>query len=143
MIIDASNLLLGRMATYIAKQALLGEKIDIINCEQALISGKKSMVISKYKKKKAQGEHGHGPFFNSMPDRLVRRTIRGMLPYKTSRGKEAYKRVMCYIGVPDEFKESKILSIPEANHDKLPILSTVRIGYICSQIGGKYDKANS
>ena len=37
MIIDAKNLVLGRMATVVAKEALLGEKIDIINCEKAVV----------------------------------------------------------------------------------------------------------
>ncbi len=38
MIIDANNMILGRLASFAAKKALLGEKIDVINCEKAVIS---------------------------------------------------------------------------------------------------------
>ena len=49
MIIDATNLLVGRLATVVAKKALLGGKIDIVNAEKAIISGPKRLVINKYK----------------------------------------------------------------------------------------------
>ena len=35
IVIDATNLILGRMGTYAAKKALTGSTIDIINCEQS------------------------------------------------------------------------------------------------------------
>ena len=49
MILDATNLILGRMATAVAKKALLGEKIDIVNCENAVISGNKYQILERYK----------------------------------------------------------------------------------------------
>jgi large subunit ribosomal protein L13 len=137
MIVDASNLLLGRLATSVAKKALIGEKIDIINCENAVISGKKKMIIARYKQQKERGEHSHGPFFQSMPDRFVRRTIRGMLPYKTPKGRDAFKRIMCHIGTPTEFKDGKKIEIKEADAQKLPILSSITVGEVCSLLGGK------
>ena len=39
MIINADNLVLGRMAAIAAKQALLGEDVRIVNCEKAIITG--------------------------------------------------------------------------------------------------------
>ena len=36
--IDATNLILGRLASYAAKKAQLGENVDIINCEAAVIT---------------------------------------------------------------------------------------------------------
>ena len=47
MIIDANNLILGRMATFIAKQALLGEDIKIVNCEKAVITGDRKEILLK------------------------------------------------------------------------------------------------
>ncbi|HIH42466.1 TPA: 50S ribosomal protein L13 [Candidatus Woesearchaeota archaeon] len=135
MIIDASNLLLGRMATVVAKKALLGEKIDIVNCENALISGKRNMILAHYRHKKERGTYKHGPFFYSMPDKFVRRTIRGMLPYRTKRGLDAYKRIMCYIGVPSDFKSTSIETIQVADSEKLPILHTISVGEVCNQLG--------
>ena len=49
MIINAENLVLGRMAAVVAKQALLGEDINIVNCEKAVITGDKVSNYEKYK----------------------------------------------------------------------------------------------
>ena len=136
MIIDATDLLIGRMSTVVAKKALLGEKIDIVNCENAVISGTRSHVMEAYKIKRERRTTG-GPFFPVMPDRFVRRTIRGMIPYKKPKGSPAYKRVMCYIGVPEQFKNSKLETIKEANVSKLPNLRFVKVGDICKELGAK------
>lgn len=136
MIIDATDLLIGRMATVIAKKAMLGERIDIVNCENAAISGSKSHVMEAYKRKRERRTIG-GPFFPVMPDRFIRRTIRGMIPYKKPKGSGAYKRVMCYIGVPEQFKNSKTETIKEANISKLPNLKFVRVGAVCKELGAK------
>src|SRR4030042_6558254 len=99
MILDANNMILGRFASFAAKKALLGEKIDIINCEKAIITGDKKGVLHKYwYRARDMGGPRKGPFLSRMPDRFVRRIVKGMLPMNKTRGKEAYKRVMCYIG---------------------------------------------
>src|SRR4030042_3500372 len=100
IVIDASNLILGRMANFAAKQALLGNEVKIINCEKAVISGKRENVFDEFLNRRERGTPRKGPFIHRMPDKIVRRTIRGMLPWKKSRGKEAYRRVMCYYGIP-------------------------------------------
>ena len=101
MIINADGLITGRLASYAAKQALLGEKVDIINSEKACITGSKPQILEKYDAKLKRGNPFKGPYFPSTPDKILKRTIRGMLPWKISRGKEAFKRVKCYIGVPE------------------------------------------
>jgi len=132
MIIDASDMILGRLATYIAKKALLGEKVDIVNCEKAVITGNKQSVFEKYKKRNERGSRPtKGPFIPKMPDRFVRRCIRGMLPYKQEKGINAFKRVMCYIGMPDEFKDKKIEVIQDCNVSKVPSLKYVYVDEIC------------
>ena len=52
MIIDAKDMIVGRFATVAAKKALLGEKVDIINCESAIITGNKKNLIVAIKKEK-------------------------------------------------------------------------------------------
>ena len=135
MIIDASDMILGRLATYIAKKALLGEKVDIVNCEKAVITGNKQSVFEKYKKRNERGSRPtKGPFIPKMPDRFVRRCIRGMLPYKQEKGINAFKRVMCYIGMPDEFKDKKIEVIQDCNVSKVPSLKYVYVNEICNSM---------
>ena len=139
MIIDATNLIAGRLATEVAKKALLGEKIDIINSEKAILSGKKTEVFAKFKSKYDKGIPLKGPYVHRSPDRLLRRIIRGMLPYKQERGAEALKRVMCWKGIPEPFKGKKAETLKQADISKLPNLKYVTLGDIAKQIGGKID----
>ena len=119
MIIDANNLILGRLGAFVAKQALLGESIDIVNCEKAIISGKKADVLGKYKQRRARGEPYHGPFYPRNPKGIVKRTIRGMLPYKKTQGRAALKRLKIWIGVPEELKKQELIKLESSDVNKL------------------------
>jgi|SRR3989344_5495404 len=123
-VIDATGLILGRMATRVAKMALMGEEVKIVNCEKAIISGKQNQVLAKWRERKHRTDPVKGPFISILPDRIVRRAIRGMLPHKnakteTARGIMAFKRVMCYISVPDELKTAKFETVVGAESDRL------------------------
>ena len=136
MIIDGKNLIMGRVCTVAAKKALLGEKVDIVNCEHIIITGNRAHILSEYKRRKDMGTYV-GPHLNRVPDRFVRRTVRGMLPYKQPRGMAALKRVMCYRGVPEGFKDKKMETLPEANVSKMANLKYVTVGDVCKHLGGK------
>lgn len=137
MIIDATDLIVGRMASIAAKKAMLGEKIDIINCQNAVISGSRKNIIANYKQKKARATVFKGPYIPRMPDRFVRRIIRGMLPYKKEKGRKAFERIMCYIGVPKEFEGKKAETIDNASISKRNLTRFVRISDLCSELGAK------
>lgn len=137
MIIDATDLIAGRLATVVAKKALLGEKIDIVNSEKAIITGKKTEIFERYKKTADRGIPLKGPYLHRSSDRLLRRIIRGMLPYKQPRGADAYKRVMCWKGVPEPFKTQKLETVETAHVKKLPNLKFVTLGDVSEQLGGK------
>ena len=113
-IIDAQGATLGRLCTAVAKSLLNGDEIAIVNSEKALISGKKKKIKQDYKEKREVGTYRKGPFFHRSPERIVRRTVRGMIPYQTSHGRAAYKRLKCYIGIPDEFQGKKTEVIEQA-----------------------------
>ncbi len=132
--IDVKDLILGRFSTVIAKRAILGEKINLVNCEKAIITGDKVSVFKFYKEKNERGNPLKGPYTQKMPDRFVRRTIRGMLPYKQEKGKKAFKNVMCYIGIPDEFKNDKIETIPTANITKSKTFKYTTVGDLCKHL---------
>lgn len=137
MIIDAKDLVLGRMGAYVAKQALLGEKIDIVNCERSVISGKRQQIFAHYEKLFRRGTHSTGPFYYRRPDMFVKRTIRGMLPYKRERGLKAYKNIKCYIGTPEKLSSGKAITIKEANADKLQEVKFISVKEICMHLGAK------
>jgi large subunit ribosomal protein L13 len=118
-IIDAKNLILGRMASIVAKRLLKGEKIIVVNAEKAVLSGKRKSKVREAKEFLEVGHPKKGPFHYRRPDRIVRRTVRGMLPYKQPKGKQAYKRLKVFIGIPEELKDQKMEALAEAHAKKL------------------------
>ena len=108
-IIDGKNAVLGRLASYVAKQLLKGEEIVIVNCEDVIITGSKKDIKESFDEKRRKvGSGQKGPKYPRTKDRIVKRVIRGMLPnHRKGRGKQAYKRVKCYVGVPKQFQDSK------------------------------------
>jgi len=117
-IIDASDMILGRLASTVAKRLLAGENIMIINAEKAVISGNKRSILDRYKQRfgiRTLTAPWRGPFHNRRPDRFMKRTIRGMLPHKTPRGKKAYKRLIVHIGVPDKIEDKLKETLPQAS----------------------------
>ena len=133
-VIDASGLILGRMSSIIAKRLLQGENIVIINAEKAVISGKRKPVIRERKEFLEVGHPWKGPYHYRRPDRIVRRTIRGMLPYHQPKGKQAYKRLRVYIGIPEEFRDKPHETIPEASSKKLKC-HFITVGELAKEIG--------
>ncbi len=133
-VIDASGLILGRMASIVAKRLLEGERIEIVNAEKAVVSGKRLRVIEKYKEFLEVGGQGRGPIHWRRPDRIVRKTIRGMLPYREWRGKRALRRLRVHIGVPEELQDVEMKTIPEAHVNRLrgPYIT---VGEIAESIG--------
>ena len=137
VVIDASDLILGRLATVVAKRALLGESIDVINCEKAIITGNKKAILGRYQQKREIGSPLKGPFFPRRPDMLVRRTIRGMLPYKRGKGKDAFKRVKCHIGIPKGLENQKTETIKNASISKLTTLKYIRVQDLSKSLGAR------
>ena len=137
MIVDGTNMLLGRLASFVATQAQLGKKIDIVNCEKAVISGKKERIYSDYLAKKQMGSSTKGPFFFRVPEKFVRRAIRGMLPYKGYHGKLAFARIKCHRGVPSEFAKEKTTVFEQADLKRLNVMRYATVEDVCKIIGGK------
>lgn len=134
-IIDADGSILGRMCTAVAKRLINGEEVVIVNSEKALIAGKKSAIKERYKQKRKVGTYRKGPFFPRMPDRLVKRTVRGMIPYQTSHGRAAFKKLKCYIGIPEEFKGKKFESIAYAKKHPVEFMT---VGELSRSLGVRF-----
>lgn len=49
----------------------------------------------------------------------MKRAIRGMLPHKTPRGKQAYRRLIVHIGVPDKIEDKLKETIPQASIERI------------------------
>ncbi len=135
MIIDATDKILGRMATFVAKKALAGEDVVIINAEKAIMSGSKKGILNKFKARRDRGDSIHGPHYPRMPDKIVRRAIRGMIPTSKPSGTIAYKKVKVYIGTPEGIKADDIkLNSKENLKDKRYMI----LEDICEWLGAKW-----
>lgn len=115
-VIDASGLIMGRLSSNVAKSLLADENLEIaiVNAEKCIISGSRKRVLEQYLDKRHMNHPRKGPYFPRMPDMILKRTIRGMLPYQQPRGRNALKRVKVYIGEPSEFKDSKKETVKDA-----------------------------
>lgn len=102
-IVDASDLVLGRAASLIAKRLLSGESIVVVNAEKSVVTGSRQSVLEIYRANRARGSVRSGPHFPRYPDRIFRRTVRGMLPHLKPRGRDAFDRLEVHIGVPPEY----------------------------------------
>lgn len=133
---DAENQILGRLATVIAKELLSGERVVVVNSEKAVLSGNDKFKKQFYLQRIQRGDVKHGPFFPKQPDRIFRRAVRGMLPWHKPKGREAFRRLKVYLGVPEELKGKKFEKVEGADVGKLRC-KYISLGELSVDIGGK------
>lgn len=135
-VIDGEGLILGRLSSMVAKRLLAGEQIELVNAEKIVVSGAKKMIIEREKEFLGVGGHEKGPVHYRQPHRIVRKTIRGMLPHRKAHGREAFRRLKVHIGVPEEFEAAEKETIEKIQAHNLG-KRYVTIGEIAENIGWK------
>ena len=113
-VVDASGLVLGRAASLIAQRLLRGETIVVVHADRSVVTGDRARVLDFYIANRARGSKRSGPHYPRYPDRIFRRTVRGMLPHRKARGAEAFDRLVVHIGVPEEFRGTPAQSLDGA-----------------------------
>ena len=145
-LLDAKDKILGRFCSQVAKKALLGEYIVIINAKDAIISGNKKDIQEKYLAKlniSTATNPRRGPFWPRRPDNFMRNVIKKMLPRKKIRGKEALKRIHVYISdIPERFKKQyqnlTPIDIPHTDKKRLSYYNKyITLETLCHRIGWK------
>merc|ERR1719400_2154820 len=84
---------MGRLSSIVAKLILTGNKVVVLRCNVKPL---------------------RGPFHFRAPSKIFWRTVRGMTPHKTERGKDALKRLQTFEGVPPPYDKKKLMVIPSA-----------------------------
>ncbi len=144
LLLDATDKILGRFCSQVAKKALLGERVVVINAKHAIISGTKKNIHEKYLNKlniSTATNPTRGPFWPRRPDNFMRNIIKKMLPRKKIRGKEAIKKVHVYIGdIPERFQKryQKLIptEIPNAEKRRLSYYNRyITLENLCSRLG--------
>jgi large subunit ribosomal protein L13 len=136
LVYNADGQILGRLCSVIAKQLLKGESVTVVNAEKAVVSGNPKATKEQYLEKVRRGDPYKGPFFPSMPDVILRRTVRGMLPWHKPNGRKAYRKLKVFIGVPDELTKEKFEKVDAADAKRLRTKS-MTLGELSLSIGGK------
>ncbi len=118
-VIDGTGHVAGRLASIIAKRLLNGETIVVVNAEKIVITGKKNRVLGKFLKRISEwrtyyNPEKRGPKYPKTPDRIFKRMVRGMLPHKKPRGREALRRLRVYVGVPREYVDAEMERVEDA-----------------------------
>lgn len=117
VVVDAKGHLAGRLASYIAKEALNGQKITVVRCEKLLISGslyRNKLKCMNFRDKRENTNPKKGPIHQRSPAQMLLRKIRGMLPHKTPIGAAALGRVKCFDGCPLTFNAKKKFVVTDA-----------------------------
>lgn len=137
LVVDASNTVAGRIASVVAKQLLLGEHVIVINAEKAVLSGNRHSIIKEYKERlgiRTRTAPWKGPFHWRQPHGILRRIIRGMVPWKKARGRLAIKRLRVYTGTPEDLKITRRLDLPEFERIGR---RTIYLGEVARELGWK------
>ncbi|ELY64459.1 50S ribosomal protein L13 [Natrinema versiforme] len=135
LVVDAQDCILGRVASEVAQRALDGDRVAIVNAEDAVITGDEDDIFETYRTRQNLGSD-RGPYYPKRPDMIFKRSVRGMLPYKKTRGREALDSVRVYVGNPyenDDDHESEVLE--GTSLDRLSNIRFVHLHEVSEQLG--------
>jgi large subunit ribosomal protein L13 len=131
VVVDARDCIMGRVASEVAQSALDGNRVAIINAEEAVITGNEEATMDTYRTRANLGSDS-GPYYPKRPDRIFKRAVRGMLPYKQTRGREAFESVRIYVGNPHD-RDGEVLE--GTSLDRLSNIKFTSLGEISENLG--------
>nr|WIG64892.1 ribosomal protein L13 [Agasicles hygrophila] len=143
ILIDGKGHLLGRLAAIVAKTLLQGNKVTVVRCEQLNISGnfyRNKLKFMSFLRKRCNVNPARGPFHFRAPSRIFWKTVRGMVPHKTERGKQALRKLKAYEGIPPPYDRRKRVVVPGALRVIClkPGRKFCHVGRLSHEVGWKY-----
>ena len=111
-VIDAEDVVLGRLATHVANllrgkhkptfapHVETGDFVIIVNAEKVALTGRKREQAFQFRHSGYPGggkKHSFGQVLDNHPERLLEKTIKGMLP-KNKLGRAMSKKLKVYAG---------------------------------------------
>jgi len=135
IIIDADGHVLGRLSTDVAKRLMNGESVVVVNAEKAIITGNRSVIFDNYMAKYKRGKQINGPFFPKRADLILKRTVRGMIPFKSARGQDIYRNLQVFVGVPKDVNPAKLQKVEHATN--VWTSKFVTLGEVAEHLGSR------
>ena len=136
-VVDASGHIAGRLASVLAKRLLLGEEISVVNAEKAIITGRRAWIFEEFRHRRDIGSSRKGPYYPARPERILHRTIRGMLPYQQPRGRSALRRLRVYVGVPEALRDQPLERFAAAT--RITTTRYATLAEITRRLGAKFE----
>ncbi|EGR31204.1 hypothetical protein IMG5_115900 [Ichthyophthirius multifiliis] len=110
VVIDAQGHLLGRLASYVAKELLSGQRIVVVRAEGINVSGslfRNRVKFSEFLNKWMNHNPRRGFQHFRAPTKIFWRCVRGMIPHLTPRGAAALQKLKIFEGVPAPYDRVK------------------------------------
>jgi len=110
VVIDAKGHLLGRLASYVAKELLNGQRIVVVRSEGINVSGslfRNRVKFQEFLNKWMNHNPRRGVQHFRAPSRIFWRSVRGMIPHLTPRGAAALDRLKIFEGIPTPYDRVK------------------------------------
>jgi large subunit ribosomal protein L13 len=141
LFIDGDKLVLGRLASYVAKRILEGSRVTVVNAEKIVVKASWSAIQKewqhRFELRSIINPFRYSPKRYVRPDNYFRKVVRGMLPARKTKGKNALKRLRVYIGVPSELSSKTFRKIEFA--DVKAVKGYQTLSTISSRFGWKKD----
>ncbi len=143
LVVDGSGMILGRLASIVAKKLLEGYRVYVLNAEKIVVSGDPVKLKQFYKRTilgvKSHYSHRLRPKRPRSPTRLFKHAVKGMLPKHNRRGRDALKRLKVYIGVPSDLAGKEVVSFKEAAKERLSG-KYIELGTIARELGWRVEE---
>jgi len=142
VVVDARDCIMGRVASQVAEKALDGQTVAVVNAERAVITGREEQIMAKYEKRVDIGDDNKY-FYPKRPDGILKRAIRGMLPHKKQRGRDAFENVRTYVGNPysedgagsSQQQTTEAVVLEGTSLDRLSNIKFVSLADVSEQLG--------
>jgi len=131
VVVDARDCIMGRVASQVAERAMDGEKVAVVNAEGAVITGNREDTVETFAERRRVGSD-RGPAYPKRPDGIFKRSVRGMVPHKKPRGREALSNVRVYVGNPYD-EDGDVLD--GTSLDRLSNIKFVHLGDVSEALG--------
>lgn len=144
VVIDATDHVVGRLASVVAKKLLQGQRITIVNAEKAVFTGNKRSIKEHYlmlaRRKQRTSHKKITVWYPKRPETLLKNSITRMLPKKKPRGRDAAKRLRVYTEVPNRWAARKLRTIEKAQlrgatSSSGKMLKRITLGDLATEMG--------
>ncbi len=139
MIVDASGIVAGRMASRIAKLLINGETVIVVNTEKALMVGNKESILEKFRTRvdgAVKSNPHYGPKYSRIPSQMFKRMVKGMLPKKSRTNERLLKQLKVYNSFPKQMEKEKVTHFDGVKYNEKQNHMTLE--NIAKLLGGKW-----